>query len=283
MERKLFVGGLHSGITAQTLADAFVKYGPIEDSNIITDRKTGASKGYGFITYFDESCARLAAMDGQPIVAGKICNCNLATQGKVSRTPDGNGKRSHSTHSTAPHGQRRHNTSSESREAPWGEKKSKPSPNVSAKSTSYSQRLQEQGIVITIEEARDQIGSLRVEDPCGAYKFFLEVSDLFGDTEFQELNIPLLEDARRVRREARKCCGESNTMTEEKITIGDGDLASERKDSATACEGAHCDAVVTLSNSLAIDSLCEPTECENCDIESYLESCANHNPGEELK
>jgi heterogeneous nuclear ribonucleoprotein A1/A3 len=51
MERKLFVGGLHSTTTSQILADAFIKFGAIEDANIITDKVTGASKGYGFVCF----------------------------------------------------------------------------------------------------------------------------------------------------------------------------------------------------------------------------------------
>jgi hypothetical protein len=87
----------------------------------------------------------------------------------------------------------------------WGEKRSK-YPTVSAKSAkfyTYVQRLHQQGIVITKEEARQKINLLKMENSCLAFKFFLEVSDLFGDSEFQELNLPLLQDAREYRREAR--------------------------------------------------------------------------------
>jgi RNA recognition motif-containing protein len=43
------------------LQTAFEQYGEIEEAVVITDRETGRSRGFGFVTYVDESAARAAA------------------------------------------------------------------------------------------------------------------------------------------------------------------------------------------------------------------------------
>jgi RNA recognition motif-containing protein len=48
---KLFVGGLGSGVTTETLRSAFARFGTIEDAVVIVDRATGESRGFGFVTF----------------------------------------------------------------------------------------------------------------------------------------------------------------------------------------------------------------------------------------
>lgn len=50
MARKLFVGGLSWGTDQDTLLAAFQRYGCIE-AKVVTDRETGRSKGFGFVTF----------------------------------------------------------------------------------------------------------------------------------------------------------------------------------------------------------------------------------------
>ena len=58
MSKKLFVGGLSWGTTDEGLHGAFSKFGEIAEAKVITDRETGRSRGFGFVTFAnDESAA----------------------------------------------------------------------------------------------------------------------------------------------------------------------------------------------------------------------------------
>lgn len=72
-KNKLFVGGLPWSITNDTLAELFAKYGEIVEAVVITDRDTGRSKGFGFVTFKNEEDAQKALeMDGQEVQERKI-------------------------------------------------------------------------------------------------------------------------------------------------------------------------------------------------------------------
>jgi hypothetical protein len=47
---KLFVGGLPYHTTDKSLRDHFAVYGDIEEAVVITDRQSGKSRGYGFVS-----------------------------------------------------------------------------------------------------------------------------------------------------------------------------------------------------------------------------------------
>lgn len=69
MSKKLFVGNLSWGMTDADLQAAFAEFGEIEEAIIITDRMSGRSKGFGFVTFADDAAAdaAIAAMDGKEI------------------------------------------------------------------------------------------------------------------------------------------------------------------------------------------------------------------------
>jgi RNA recognition motif-containing protein len=48
---KLFIGGLSWDTTTEDLRTAFSNFGNIVDAVVITDRSTGRSRGFGFVTY----------------------------------------------------------------------------------------------------------------------------------------------------------------------------------------------------------------------------------------
>ncbi|MEZ4742041.1 MAG: RNA-binding protein [Bdellovibrionota bacterium] len=66
MGKKLFVGGLSWGTNDGQLREAFEKFGAVEDARVITDRETGRSRGFGFVSFNDEDSAMKAMteMDG---------------------------------------------------------------------------------------------------------------------------------------------------------------------------------------------------------------------------
>ena len=49
MGRKLYVGNLPFSVTELTLQSTFAQHGTVETVNLITDRDTGQSKGFGFV------------------------------------------------------------------------------------------------------------------------------------------------------------------------------------------------------------------------------------------
>ncbi len=49
--RKMFVGGLHPNLTTKSLIGYFSQFGKIEKGIIMTDKKTGKSRGFGFIVF----------------------------------------------------------------------------------------------------------------------------------------------------------------------------------------------------------------------------------------
>ncbi len=53
---KIFVGGLPYHTTDETLKLFFQKFGNIEEAVVITDRSTGKSRGYGFVSLFIIFC-----------------------------------------------------------------------------------------------------------------------------------------------------------------------------------------------------------------------------------
>ena len=62
MSKKLFVGGLSWGTDDNGLRAAFEQYGEVLEAKVITDRDTGRSRGFGFVT-FAESADADSAMD----------------------------------------------------------------------------------------------------------------------------------------------------------------------------------------------------------------------------
>jgi len=55
MSKKIFVGGLAWATTDQGLREAFEGFGEVVDARVIKDRDTGRSRGFGFVTFEDES------------------------------------------------------------------------------------------------------------------------------------------------------------------------------------------------------------------------------------
>ena len=91
MGNKLFIGGLSWGTTDDGLTQAFSKFGDIEEAKVITDRETGRSRGFGFITFADEDAASEAVnqMNGQDL-DGRTLKVDFA-QDKPRRDGGGGG------------------------------------------------------------------------------------------------------------------------------------------------------------------------------------------------
>ncbi|PCD26683.1 hypothetical protein AU210_013105 [Fusarium oxysporum f. sp. radicis-cucumerinum] len=64
---KLFVGGLAWATTSDTLRAKFSEFGEVTDAIVMTDRETGRSRGFGFVTFNsqEEASAAIEAMNEQ--------------------------------------------------------------------------------------------------------------------------------------------------------------------------------------------------------------------------
>ena len=62
MSKKLFVGNLPYGVTDQSLGEAFAAYSPAS-ANVINDKFTGRSRGFGFVEIEDDSAADKAVQE----------------------------------------------------------------------------------------------------------------------------------------------------------------------------------------------------------------------------
>ncbi|KRY49466.1 RNA-binding protein 38, partial [Trichinella britovi] len=82
---KIFVGGLPYHTNDRTLREHFEQYGEIEEAVVITDRQTGKSRGYGFVTMKDRPSAERACKEPNPIIDGRKANVNLAYLGAKPR------------------------------------------------------------------------------------------------------------------------------------------------------------------------------------------------------
>lgn len=79
---KVFVGGLAWETQSETMRRYFEQFGEILEAVVITDKNTGRSKGYGFVTFRDPEAARRACVDPTPVIDGRRANCNLASLGR---------------------------------------------------------------------------------------------------------------------------------------------------------------------------------------------------------
>jgi len=67
--KKLFVGNLPWNIGEDQLKDLFSEFGEVVSANLITDRQTGRSRGFGFVEFSadDAAAAAVEAMHGKEL------------------------------------------------------------------------------------------------------------------------------------------------------------------------------------------------------------------------
>lgn len=82
---KIFVGGLPYHTNDASLRKYFETFGDIDEAVVITDKQTGKSRGYGFVTMVDRGAAERACKDANPIIDGRKANVNLAYLGAKPR------------------------------------------------------------------------------------------------------------------------------------------------------------------------------------------------------
>jgi RNA recognition motif-containing protein len=90
MAKKIYVGNLPWSTTSATLESLFSAHGTVSSAEVIADRETGRSRGFGFVEMeSDEACQRaIEALNGTE-VDGRAITVNEARE-RAPR-PDGGG------------------------------------------------------------------------------------------------------------------------------------------------------------------------------------------------
>jgi len=78
MGKKLYVGNLTYGVTDAALEQMFAAHGTVESAQVIMDRETGRSKGFGFVEMKTDQEAQAAIaglngkeMEGRPLTVNE--------------------------------------------------------------------------------------------------------------------------------------------------------------------------------------------------------------------
>ncbi len=69
MGKKLYVGNLKYAVTSSDLEQMFGEFGTVQSADVIMDKMTGRSKGFGFVEMGsdEEAQAAIAALNGKDI------------------------------------------------------------------------------------------------------------------------------------------------------------------------------------------------------------------------
>lgn len=86
MSKRLFVGGLSWGTNDESLLQIFSEFGEVVDAKVITDRDTGRSRGFAFVTFEDDESVEAAKekMDGAEL-DGRTIRVDNAHERRQSR------------------------------------------------------------------------------------------------------------------------------------------------------------------------------------------------------
>jgi len=78
-KNKLYVGNLPYSVDDAQLAEIFSQSGKVEEAIVISDKFSGRSKGFGFVTMVDEEAAKKAIEDlNQKEIEGRQIVVNIA-------------------------------------------------------------------------------------------------------------------------------------------------------------------------------------------------------------
>src|SRR5215211_2125073 len=95
MNNRLYVGNLSFNTTAETVRSVFEEFGAVEDVHLMSDRETGRSRGFAFVTMStpEEATRAIEGMDGQ-MLDGRPLRVNQAEERKRDGGGGGGGGRS---------------------------------------------------------------------------------------------------------------------------------------------------------------------------------------------
>lgn len=90
MAAKLFVGGLPYATTSDELREAFAKAGQVADANVVMDKMTGRSRGFGFVEMANDEDAKKAidTLNGSELGGRKIFVSEARPQAPRDNQPE---------------------------------------------------------------------------------------------------------------------------------------------------------------------------------------------------
>ena len=93
MNKKLYVGGLPYSVTDEQLSELFESHGTVESAEVITDRYTDRSRGFGFVEMSTQAEAEQAiqALNGTEL-GGRSLTVNVSKP-REDRSRSGGGSR----------------------------------------------------------------------------------------------------------------------------------------------------------------------------------------------
>lgn len=92
MGKKLYVSNLAFGLGDREVLELFERHGPVDSVQVIRDRDTGGSRGFGFVQMQTEGAARaaIAALHGKEVGGRALSVCEAQPrepQAKTGRAP----------------------------------------------------------------------------------------------------------------------------------------------------------------------------------------------------
>jgi RNA recognition motif-containing protein len=90
MSKRLYVGNLPFTTTNDELKDIFSEFGEVTSANVITDRDTGRSRGFGFVEMSSGAESAIEALNGQDL-SGRPLTVNEAKPREPRRGGGGGG------------------------------------------------------------------------------------------------------------------------------------------------------------------------------------------------
>jgi RNA recognition motif-containing protein len=94
MSKSLYVGNLSFQTTADDLLEAFGAFGQVTRAQIVNDRETGRSRGFGFVEMSEGADEAIAALNGSQL-QGRSLTVNEAKprESRPASSGAGNGRR----------------------------------------------------------------------------------------------------------------------------------------------------------------------------------------------
>ena len=79
-QNKIYVGNFPYNVDEEQLREIFSEYGDIDEVALITDRDTGRSKGFAFITFAVQHAAESALAKNGSLLDGRPLKVNMAME-----------------------------------------------------------------------------------------------------------------------------------------------------------------------------------------------------------
>ncbi len=86
---RIFVGNLSFNISDNDLRDAFAAYGEVVSANVILERETQRSRGFGFVDMADDDARKAISGLNESDLQGRALTVNQA-KAREERAPRGN-------------------------------------------------------------------------------------------------------------------------------------------------------------------------------------------------